>query len=448
MKLSMHTIVVPDYPSIGEYLLCSTRTQAMVKISRELKDAIDHFSDPAFFAQRTRYATELLQLHQMGILAQNDQEDFEKLKAFLDQKKLGVVTDSFPVTILTTYACNLKCTYCFQESSRSFEQMDDVTSEHVMSWVKEKIIKSGYQQLYLIFYGGEPLINKPTLEKIAGHMKIWCEARGIRFKFMLQTNGYLMDPECITRYRKLGLDQVRISVDGVGKAHDRNRPLRGGGGSFQRIMRNIINCVDLVPIGISTSYAKGEFEKIEELLTYFNDLGILYKLGRFIFSPIHATLGPEGRSDEIRNQECMCNYEDDELIQTNQKIQALLKKYGQPVKDGMSISICPLTRANSGVTIDQHGRIYKCNSMLGHPEFSVGNVRDHQFNAAHDEFIHLDVWRQCPADCTYMPMCSGGCRLSSFLTHKNFMTPTCHKAYLNKMTPEFIKKNYELSRSH
>jgi uncharacterized protein len=109
----------------------------------------------------------------------------------------------------------------------------------------------------------------------------------------------------------------------------------------------------------------------------------------------------------------------------------------------MSTSVCPVTRDEAAVTIDQQGRIFKCNSMLGHPELATGHVKDNEYNQQHQTFIHLDVYNQCPQDCTYMPMCSGGCRLSSFLNNQNFRTPSCHKPYLNKMAPEIIKQEYQ-----
>jgi len=93
-------------------------------------------------------------------------------------------------------------------------------------------------------------------EFINWNMKEWCESQGVQFKFMLQTNGYLMTADCIDQYLKIGLDQVRISVDGDAGVHDRNRPLRGGGGTFQRIMENIVVSVDKVKIGISSGYEK------------------------------------------------------------------------------------------------------------------------------------------------------------------------------------------------
>jgi uncharacterized protein len=442
MKFSNHTIIVKDYPNSGEHVLYNTRSQGMVKISETIRDVIDNFTNyPSSI--KDQYSEVFNNLHQVGILVKDEEEDQLRLKSHLQQIKNETPKSSLLVTVLTTYACNFKCTYCFQESSRTNEKMSAETSDHVLNWLKEQVEKFDYKELFINFYGGEPLVNKPTLEKIVSHMKEWCEARGVVFKFMLQTNGYLMTSELIDRYLTMGLDQVRISVDGVSEDHDRFRPLRKGGNTFDTIMKNIVDCAHKVMIGISVSYDKGEIGHIERLLNYLDNLGLLKVLGEFVFSPIFATLGAEGDAANIQNSSCMCNFEDSNLVDANKRIRILMEDKGLPIKSGMSTSVCPLTRKHSGPTIDQHGLLYKCNSMLGHPELSVGNVNENEYNKQHEEFVSLDVWKQCPSDCTYMPMCSGGCRLSSFLKNKNFKTPSCHKSYLNAMAPQYIKEEYE-----
>jgi len=443
MQFSFHTITIPDYPNPREYLLYNTRSQAMVKINHELKDLIDHFGHPDYFALRFQYADDIVKLHTMGILAESEAEDLSRLKSHMDQVKNAVDTKVFIVTILTTYACNFKCVYCFEESSRTNEKMSMLTADQSMDWIKSKILNLGYQSLLLNFYGGEPLLNKPVLEYVAASMKAWCSRQGISFKFMMQTNGYLMTPEVVDRYKEFGLKQVRISLDGVGEDHDKHRPLRGGGSTFETIMKNITASCEKLPIAIAVSYDKGNINPIERLLAYCHDKGILKKLGRFVFSPLHPTLGPDGQTEKIQNAHCACNYEDDALVQSNRKIRELMAAYGLEMKSGVSTFVCPVTRHESGLTIDQQGRLFKCNSMLGHPELSTGHVKDNDYNKQHETFIHLDVYNQCPQDCAYMPMCSGGCRLSSFLKNQNFRTPACHKPYLNKMAPEIIKQEYQ-----
>ncbi len=442
MRFSNHTVVLDHYPSANEYLLYNTRTQGMVKINRELRQAIDKFDESASLIKEENVLN-VKKLHQMGILTESEEEDDEHLRDFFRQLKYCADDKVFAVTLLTTYTCNLKCVYCFEESSRDNVKMTFDTAEHSLNWLKQKVECFGYKKIYITFYGGEPLTNKPVLEHIAENMQEWCARRGVQFQFMLQTNGYLMTPDCIERYLKIGLGQVRVSVDGDADVHDRNRPLRGGGGTYKRIMENIVASVDKVKIGISTSYEKGEIGHIERMLDYLENLGILHKLGRFIFSPIHPTLGPENDFANVKNSECMRNYEDTQLAETNTKIHNLMKKKNLFTKSGLAISACSLTRENGGVTVDQHGKIYKCNSMLGHSELAIGDVREEKFNTKQKEFRDLDVWQQCPQDCIYLPMCSGGCRLMSFLEVKNFKTPGCKKLYLDKMIPSLIKKEYE-----
>jgi uncharacterized protein len=322
-------------------------------------------------------------------------------------------------------------------------KMDRETQDLTIAWIKRRMEKLGYKSLFLNYYGGEPLLNPDAIRYISTEMQNWCRLKGTGFRFSLQTNGYLLTSQRIEEYLPLGLTSVRISVDGMQETHDRNRPLRGGGGTFERVTRNIVTAVDKIKVHISCTYENGEIEPIIQLLDHFEQLGILHKLGEFLFTASHATLGPKGNPEAIQRRHCQCNFEDDKLKSTTKRLRDEMIARGLPVKSGMSVSTCPLTRENSGVTVDQHGRLYRCNSMLGHPEFAVGDVRSDDFNAKQKEFQELNVWKQCPQDCTYMPMCSGGCRLMGFLDHQTFTVPACKKPFLNQLAPELIKQEYE-----
>jgi len=443
VQLSHYTIIVKNYPEKEKHLLFNTRTQGMVKINEELRKLVENYYAPRNFSLKVKYCNELEQLYKMGILVNNEEDDRKKLGSFFHQLKHDVRKSCLQATILTTYACNFQCVYCFEEGSRKDVSMDISTADQAMQWLKKNIERLGYESLSITFYGGEPLLNKPVLEHIATHLKNWCEKKNIGFKFTLQTNGYLMTPECIDKYLKLGLCRARVSVDGPADVHDLNRPLRGGGKTFDRIMENILASIDKVTICISTSYQQDDIGHIEKLLDYFDKLGILNKLDDFVFSPIQPSLGPNSQPKQIRMVECMGNYEDEVLVSANTKIQELMRKRKLPFKGGMTVTACPLTMENGSVVIDQEGRIYKCNSMLGYPEFAVGDVRQDEFNDRNKEFVNIDAWKKCPEDCVYLPMCSGGCRFMSYLYNKNFTTPVCKKNYLDKMTPAFIKREYE-----
>jgi uncharacterized protein len=441
MQLSYYTIIVEGHPGPGEHLLYNTRTQALVKINDELRTLLSDLSVPEDSPLRQRYAGELEQLHGMGVLVENKWEDVKRLVYFIGNLKHGKLNSSLSVTILTTMACNFRCTYCFEEPSRQNVAMDPNTCEAVLRWLKETMTREDYRSLYLTFYGGEPLMNEPAIEHIALDMAGWCAAHGMTFKFMLQTNGYLLTSGLVKKYLACGLADVRISLDGVGEDHDRKRPLRDGRGTFDRIMENISDNVDSVKIGLSVSYDRAGVDHIARLLDYLDDRKILKKLARIVCSPVHAALGAPGEVESTRNAGCLMNCSDSEMATSVLEVNRLMEKKGLPVQKGMPVTVCPLGRVHGGVTIDSAGQLYACNSMLGHPELSVGNVRD-GFNDKRREFIDLDVGLKCPFECRYLPVCNGGCRFMAFLGTGRMDAPDCKKEYLDRVAPEFIKNEY------
>ena len=445
MQLSSYNIIVDNYPTQGEHLVYNTRTQALVKINQELRDILDAPFSPTNLSANTRYANELSQLSQMGILVESKAQDVEELKEFFKALKYDLKDPSFYVTVLTTSACNFKCKYCFEESSRDNFSMDLSTCDAALRWIKKKLLDEKHKQLTLTFYGGEPFLNEQAMEYLALNLGAWCAIRRIGFKFLIQTNGYLLTAERVERYKNLGLSEVRVSLDGVGNEHDANRPLRGGGGTFDTIIRNIVENADRIKIGLSVSYDEKGVGHIERLLNYLEGLNALRKLGKFICSPIHASLGPATRPENIHNSACMANLHDENLLKATMDIDALMEKKGLPISRGLPVSSCSLGRKHGGVTIDPHGRLYACNAMVGHPDLSIGHVHDEGLSERHKDFLEMNVGLTCSLDCPYLPICNGGCRFMSFLENKKFDAPSCKKRYLDIAAPELIKREYEAS---
>jgi uncharacterized protein len=70
-------------------------------------------------------------------------------------------------------------------------------------------------------------------------------------------------------------------------------------------------------------------------------------------------------------------------------------------------------------------------------------VRREEFNDNFHKFSNLDAWNKCPQDCPYVPMCQGGCRFFSYIENNNFSDLACKREYLDRITPELIKLEYE-----
>src|SRR5258705_1890440 len=71
--------------------------------------------------------------------------------------------------------------------------------------------------------------------------RLWeaTSARGIPQLASIITNGLLLTEDIVDRMMPFGLKGVKITLDGDRDTHNRMRPLRGGQGTFDRIVENM-----------------------------------------------------------------------------------------------------------------------------------------------------------------------------------------------------------------
>ena len=435
MILSRFNLWVEDYPRVGESLLFNTRTQALIKVTKDFRDTLSASRFDEVEAQ-------LPSLKENGIVAEDADSEQRSLDDFFRQLKYDAAL-TFEVTILTTYDCNFRCTYCFEGSVKEGVFLDKQTSERITAWLRRYVREKGIRRVFLVYYGGEPLLNVGPVYEISRQMKQWAEHSGIEFGFGVITNGSLINPCLVEKLLPLGLRQVRISLDGDRETHDRHRPFADGSQSFDLIIQNIKNIIDKVPVAIAGNFDRASAGRISSLLDYLDGEGLLYELERIDFAPLSPRLGPRSNPGAVELNRCMAHFSEDGVHAELIALKKELMRRGLLKETGLAINACSLTMAEGGIAIDPHGAIYKCNALLGYPEFKVGTVFEDGYNRMYDEFLHADAWSQCPRDCVYLPMCQGGCRFFSFLENKNFHRMCCKKGFFQAIAPDLIKLEYE-----
>jgi len=131
------------------------------------------------------------------------------------------------VSVILTPACNLRCAYCYQDR-RGRGQMPWGTLRPAL----DLLLGSAQREAELEFYGGEPLLAFPLLQRAV----VYAEARrppGLRLRCGVTTNGLLLDQR---RSAFLARHRVRtsLSFDGLPAAQDQRSP-----GSFARLDRTL-----------------------------------------------------------------------------------------------------------------------------------------------------------------------------------------------------------------
>ena len=445
MKLSRCNIWVKDYPSEGDYLLFNCRTQALIRISQAFKSELEAFvsGENADYGQVKQ---NLVALKNNGIIVENEQEEQAKLDDFFRQLKYESCGLSFEATILTTYSCNFKCVYCFEESVKENIFLDQETSNLIVKWLIKKASERKLKRIHLVFYGGEPLLNPAPIYQISQQLSKWSEKEGIKFGFSIITNGSLLSPELVDKLVTFGLKEIRVTIDGDKEAHDLKRPFKDGSGSFDTIINNIKDVIAKVNIGIAGNFDRESFASISRLLDYLEKEELLYRLSSFRFAPIVPRLGPKNNPRSIELAECSAFIGKEGLFRETISLKKELIRRGLETHIGLAINACPLFMQDAGVSIDPKGVIYKCNSLLGYPEFSVGDVRQPDYNDNFKIFLDLEAWKKCPLDCSYVPMCQGGCRFFSYVENGNFRDLSCKRDYFERIIPDLIKLEYEKTK--
>jgi uncharacterized protein len=174
----------------------------------------------------------------------NAAQTLERL-GLLDADSLRVTDEpphSIPVRSLSlavAQKCNLACTYCYaQEGSfgSAPKNMEHAAAVRAVELLFENAMPG--ERVNLAFLGGEPLLNRALIRECTETAAALGIRKSVRANFSITTNGTLLTPEDGLFFEQYGF-AVTISIDGVGEDHDRQRPFRGGQGSFAKVISNV-----------------------------------------------------------------------------------------------------------------------------------------------------------------------------------------------------------------
>ncbi len=159
------------------------------------------------------------------------------------------------LTILTTTACNLNCTYCYAEGGAYGGPISRLSARNAQSAISN--ILEYYRGIRSIqFFGGEPLLNPALIENVCQYCEHLVESgRMERLPgFGATSNGTIWNErvaDVLKRYRIA----LNISVDGPQEVHDRSRVDAGGRGTFRRVFRTLQHLREAgIPFSVETTY--------------------------------------------------------------------------------------------------------------------------------------------------------------------------------------------------
>jgi uncharacterized protein len=435
MIRSRYTLLYDNFPQEGKHLFFSTRTQATVVIDSELKALLESLPRDSL-SESSRDV--LSQLTRMGFLVSDEKEDRRIIEGWFQELKSD--TSQVAATILTTYACNFACPYCVEGEVIAPVHMNDATAEAAVSYTACRVMELGSEELFVSFYGGEPLLNLRALRIVGSGLRDFAAENGVRFAFGMTTNGSLLRPEVVNELKDLGLKGIKVTLDGTREFHDRKRPFRNGKGTFDVIIENILYASTVIDVDVGGNFDDDNYESFPGLLDYLIEKGLHQRLRAVRFKPISQTL--VDRAKIRHNGELGCVYSDPRVAGRMAELRQATMDRGLPVEEGIGVNLCSMVMGSSQFTVDPEGLLYKCPALVGYPEFQVGTI----WEGEKRKLVREDLWKRC-IGCAYLPLCGEGCLYGSYLRYGDLERLNCQKEYVEYLVEKNLKADYLQRRS-
>jgi uncharacterized protein len=322
----------------------------------------------------------------------NDQEYIE---SFLNLKKIDkqhspdtVVEEPLGnISLNVAQVCNLSCVYCYGvdgEYGLKGKMNEDTAKKSIDFLIKES---KNQKNISITFFGGEPLLNFPLIKTSVAYSREQAKLHGKKINFSITTNGTKFNEE-VNEYLNQNKFSVMVSFDGDQETQDKNRPFRGGKGSYENTLPKIKQFLESRD-GRATARAT--------VTNYTSDLKSLKrKLKDIGFRSANATVatvsdfandnrglltvGEQGAiMDEIYGAD---NNEAKEILfaikQRNELKEFSTSKiytYIFSLKEKRKTKYaCGVGRKMVGIAIN--GDVYPCHRFVGDDNFKLGNVED------------------------------------------------------------------------
>lgn len=308
----------------------------------------------------------------------------------------------FALLILPTLNCNFSCEYCFEEKRNV--SMTPETEEAVLKFLEERLKE--IKQLKISWFGGEPLLAKNIIDRLARKIIDLCQKRGVAYHSDMTSNGYLLNQKNIDWLKEIGVEKIQITIDGDRETHDQRRKLKNGRPTFDTIINNLKLAAGHFQLPIRVNIDRKNADKAKNLFPILVENELHDKVWAYYGTVV-------GLTDACRSYGDSC-LDADELttlmIQLHRE--ALDKKYDfvsfpYPLT---SMGGCGAMRPDFFV-VDADGYLHKCLNSVGNPKEAIGHItKPIEFT---QDLVTWLTWdpledQEC-SQCNLLPLCNGGC---------------------------------------
>jgi uncharacterized protein len=378
-------------------------------------------------------------------LSGNERQDF--IRGLLQRRVILPVNDLSPgatvagvrpgciplktLILHVTDACNLNCGYCYQRADRSASggahPMGNATARKAVDFLMER--SDGLQDVVLVFFGGEPLLNFAVISATVDYARQKAAAKGKRVDFALTTNGTLLTTEMIDFLQAQQLS-VTVSLDGWEQIHDRFRRFADGRPSYRVIRENVQRLLRRSPNrpAVARVTLAQNAENVSEILDHLLALGFV-EVG---FAPV-TTGHPEFQLSD-RNM--------DRLLEQFRRLagdfcQAALEGRFRGFSNVIDLLVSlhqgevmnyPCGAGLGLFAVAPEGQLYLCQRFTGDERYCMGSISEGFDREKLERFRNEAEIRNKAAcrECWVRTVCTGGCYHEACVREGSHLQPNRH----------------------
>lgn len=340
--------------------------------------------------------------------------------------------------------CNLDCSYCFVHKFKS--AMDDETFATFVKQLEATVDARGLTGVTVKFAGGEPTLDLKRLEVYHGELKARMEAKGVRYRSAILSNGTAVTDRLISFLKTEGVS-LSISLDGYGaEGHDIYRVYKNSRrGSWDRIAKNVEQLLDegIKPY-ITATISAASSATLPDLVQWIFSNGMRTRLG-VVREPDEPWSTQAEMKDAYRRLTAT-------LCENFEKAFQVLEDDAYRINPVSDMTICELRFSNPGfsapcgigsshIVLQDDGRIASCPMTIR--EESAQDAELDLLDAMAKTFP-LDADRRNASDkncldCQWFPVCVGGCPVNNERTNGDPYSISPLHDFYQYVIPRFLE---------
>ncbi|MCX6266945.1 MAG: radical SAM protein [Bacteroidetes bacterium] len=207
-------------------------------------------------------------LTEQGYLVDEKEEERlyrSKYLDFVDARE----EDEVQLFFVPNYSCNFACTYCYQDEYSATKQ--ELSHEVIDAFFNYINLEFAGRKKYLTIFGGEPLLNSPRQKELIAYLLK--HAKESNLEVCIVTNGFSLI-DYIDILKNIRIREIQVTLDGIGALHDARRFLKGGGATFDRIVKGVDACLqNNLPVNLRMVVDKENIAGLPEMAQFAIDRG-------------------------------------------------------------------------------------------------------------------------------------------------------------------------------